>query len=58
MFTIEYYVSPDGAVPVLDWLDELADGPTALRILVRIRRAGRGAFGDHKSVGNGVWELR
>ena len=58
MFTVEYYESPDGDVPFLEWLDEFTDGPTVLRILVRIRRAGRGNFGDHKPVGSGVWELR
>ncbi len=41
-----------------DWLDELKDGLAREAIAARLIRAGRGNFGDHKSVGGGVSELR
>ena len=40
------------------WLDGLKDGLAREAIAARLIRAGRGNFGDHKSVGNGVSELR
>ena len=41
-----------------NWLAELADERAAARIMVRVDRLARGNFGDHRPVGNGVWELR
>jgi len=40
------------------WFESLKDKQTARRIQVRIDRAELGNFGDHKSVGAGVWEMR
>ncbi|MCK6598992.1 MAG: type II toxin-antitoxin system RelE/ParE family toxin [Bdellovibrionaceae bacterium] len=44
--------------PFRDWLDGLRDNAVQARIAVRIARAEDGNFGDHKSVGGGVYELR
>lgn len=43
--------------PYSEWLNEL-DRPLKARVLTRIDRVRRGNFGDAKSVGKGVFELR
>ncbi len=40
------------------WFDSLRDKQAARRIQARIDRAEEGNFGDHKSVGAGVSEMR
>ena len=40
------------------WFSSLRDRQTARRIQARIDRAEDGNFGDHKSVGEGVFEMR
>ncbi len=39
-----------------DWLRGLRDLRAAMKITARIRRMELGNFGDHKSVGGGVYE--
>jgi putative addiction module killer protein len=41
-----------------DWIDNLNDSMSQKRIDARISRIMLGNFGDHKSVGDNVWELR
>ena len=41
-----------------EWLDNLTDTEGRTAIAVRIDRVAAGNFGDHRSVGQGVWELR
>lgn len=40
------------------WLKKLKDIKGKVSIIRRIDRIKQGNFGDHKSVGNEVWELR
>jgi len=40
------------------WFESLVDKQTARRIQARIDRAEEGNFGDHKTVGAGVSEMR
>jgi putative addiction module killer protein len=42
----------------IDWLSELRDAQARARIAKRINRLADGNFGDAKSVGDGVSELR
>lgn len=55
---ILYYKSSDGESPFTSWLSSLKDRRAKLKILTRIDRARFGNFGDHKSLGKGLFELR
>ncbi|MGA8203824.1 MAG: type II toxin-antitoxin system RelE/ParE family toxin [Woeseiaceae bacterium] len=52
------YQSSDGRTPLSEWLDGLSDRRARARIVARIDRLGVGLFGEWKSVGGGVCELR
>ncbi|NWD76387.1 type II toxin-antitoxin system RelE/ParE family toxin [Pseudomonas gingeri] len=41
-----------------DWLDELSDSRARVRVQVRIDRMAEGNFGDVKSLGDGLSEVR
>lgn len=55
---IYYRDSKSGKEPAKEWLDSMRDRVGQTRIYVRIERAESGNFGDYKSVGDGVMELR
>src|SRR5229473_110605 len=58
MVEVRHYV-PRGGIDVLaEWLAELADDRATARIADRIDRLSRGNFGDRKSLGGGLNELR
>jgi putative addiction module killer protein len=50
--------SQSKAEPARGWLEKLKDRVAQAAIYVRIARAESGNFGDHKSVGEGVMEMR
>lgn len=56
--TVLIYKTESGKVPFNIWLDSLRDRKTRQRILNRLFRVESGNYGDHKSVGDGVIELR
>lgn len=56
--TINEYVTLDGKSPYADWLNALKDKKTKAIIIGRVDRLELNNFGDSKSVGDGVYELR
>ena len=52
------YITKEGKNPFRNWLMDLKDRTARARIRVRINRLRLGNFGDIKSVGAGVNELR
>lgn len=55
---VRHFVGAAGIDVIADWLRELADDRARVRIAVRIDRVSRGNFGDHASLGRGLFELR
>ena len=55
--TVREYVSADGKSPFREWLGSLTKAVKA-RIQLRVQRFELGNLGDHKHVGEGVWEAR
>lgn len=55
---VEYFMTPNGKMPAQEWLNSIKDKLTQAILYKRIRQAALGNFGDHKSVGAGVLELR
>jgi putative addiction module killer protein len=56
--TLQEYVTAEGGNPFREWLHALRDIRARAKIRVRLNRVRLGNFGDAKSVGNGVYELR
>ena len=55
---IQVYRSPNGRQPFIEWLESIRDISTQDRIQARLTQLEDGNFGDYKSVGGGVFELR
>lgn len=56
--SIEIYEKSDGSRPFEKWYDNLKDEKTQVRINARLDKIASGNFGDVKSVGDGVCELK
>ena len=56
--TVTTYETHDGKRPFESWLDDLKDRRGRAAILARLARLELGNFGDCKSIGDGVSELR
>jgi putative addiction module killer protein len=57
LWTIQIYVTEDDVCPFEEWLETL-DPQFQIRIDVRLDRLKLGNFGDCKSLGDGIFELR
>ncbi len=57
-YKISIYVTDDGKSPFLSWLNSIKDSKMQRRIKLRIDRLIDGNFGDCKSVGDNLYELR
>ena len=55
---IELFMAANGKAPFEEWMRTLRDKVSKARIFSRIDRLRLGNFGDCKSVGEGVFELR
>lgn len=55
---IQVYRTPDGRQPFTEWLESIRDINTQDRMQARLDRLEEGNFGDYKSVGEGIFELR
>lgn len=58
MIELRRYQLEDESTPVSDWLCSMRDSRARAQIEVRLRRVSAGNFGDCKSLGEGVSELR
>jgi putative addiction module killer protein len=58
MIEVRRYVTESGQDVFGEWLAALKDVRTRAKIAARIARMSAGNFGDCKSLGDGVWELR
>jgi putative addiction module killer protein len=56
--SIKEYLTPDGKSPFSIWLSKLKDRQARAIIRKRINRLRLGNFGDSKSVGDGIFEIR
>lgn len=52
------YEKPDGRMPFQEWFDDLYDDHLIRAVMRRINRLSAGNFGDHRSLGEGLFELR
>jgi putative addiction module killer protein len=55
---VRVYQTPDGREPLTEWLESIRDRRTRRQIRARLEQLRFGNFGDYKSVGEGVFELR
>lgn len=55
---IRVYTDLKGKAPFNQWLNSIKDSGLKARIRVRLDRLSLGNYGDYKSVGDGVHELR
>ncbi|MBI4126822.1 MAG: type II toxin-antitoxin system RelE/ParE family toxin [Deltaproteobacteria bacterium] len=55
---LHYFRDPRGRSPLFEWLEDLKDRKARTIIEVRIDRLSFGNFGDCRSLGHGLMELR
>ena len=55
---IETYRTQNGREPFMEWFNAIRDARAQSRIRARLASLEHGNFGDYRSVGGGVFELR
>jgi len=55
---IKIYKDEYGNEPFIEWLEAIKDKAMQVRIRSRLLRMEDGNFGDHRSIGEGIFELR
>ena len=55
---LKIYVTKNGKKPFVNWLESLKNKVDRYRIKERLDRVVLGNLGDHKPVGEGIYELR
>ena len=55
---VEFYRTVDDEEPFTEWVKSLRGTQFHGRVLARIKNVENGNLGDHRHVGEGVWELR
>src|SRR3989442_3023850 len=56
--TVLHYQTAARRIPFQEWVDSLTDKSVQAAVLARVNRLRLGTFGDWKSIGDGVCELR
>jgi len=57
-YSLRHYVTANGKRPFAEWLWSLSDRSVAARVQVRLERLRLGNFGDVRTLGKGLSELR
>ena len=57
-YSLRHYVAAHGKRPFAEWLCSLSDRNAAARVQIRLERLRLGNFGDVRSLGKGLSELR
>lgn len=57
-YQLEFYQQENGGVPFRDWLNSLRDSLAAARIRARLTRVRAGNFGEVRTLGDGVVEIK
>lgn len=55
---VDYFYTSSGKAPAKEWLNSIKDKLTQAILYKRIRQASLGNFGNHESVGQGVFEMK
>jgi putative addiction module killer protein len=55
---LEFYMTPEGKIPFKEWYESLKDKRAKLEVSRRLDRAVAGNSGDHKTLAEGLMEMR
>jgi putative addiction module killer protein len=58
MNEIRFFNKPNGKCLFIDWVEKLKDRKIAALVKTRLERVMLGNYGDHRTVGDGLYELR